>query len=107
MPPELQRPLPPFDPGATPGSSAGYVPQARILPADRTPAPEAVREDVLAVYVRDRGAWRPTVLTGWARLPDGTWAARLQLAVGAEPVWVAADGHTVQPVQVVDALPGR
>lgn len=105
--PELRRPLPPFDPGNVPGRSPEYVPQARILPADRTPAAGTVRKDVLAVYVRDRGQWRPTVLTGWARLPDGTWAARLQLEVGAEPVWVAADGHTVQPVQPVDALPGR
>lgn len=105
--PELRRPLAPFDPGNTPGSSAEYVPQARIVPADRVPVPEVIREDMLAVYVRDRGRWRPTVLTGWARLADGTWAARLQLVVGTEPVWIAADGHTVQPVQVVDALPGR
>lgn len=78
-----------------------------MLPADRVPAAEAVREDVLAVYVRDRGMWRPTVLTGWARLADGTWAARLQLEAGGEPVWIAADEHTVQPVQAVDSLPAR
>ena len=104
--PELRRPLPPFDPGNIPGTSAEYLPQARILPAEQVPAAETVREDMLAVYVRDRGRWRPTVLTGWAPLAYG-WAARLQLAAGAEPVWIEADTHVLAPVQVVDALPGR
>lgn len=102
--PELRRPLPPFTVDIPdPGQADGYLPQARVLTAEQVPAADSVREDLLAVYVRDRGRWRPTVLTGWAPLVHG-WAARLQLELGGEPVWIEADAHTVVPVQAVDAV---
>lgn len=105
--PELRRPLPPFTEDIPdPGQSLGYVPQARILTGDDVPADADVREDLLAVYIRDRGRWRPTVLTGWAPRHPG-WAARLQLELGQPPVWIDSSPHVLVPVQAVDAVPER
>ncbi|MFD7645753.1 hypothetical protein ACFV4P_34495 [Kitasatospora sp. NPDC059795] len=80
------------------------LPQARIISTDEVVG--EVWEDLLAVHVRTHGRWRPTVLTGWSRLRDGNWAARLQPEHGGLPVWIAQDSHVLQPVQAIDSLTG-
>ncbi|MFI5534480.1 hypothetical protein ACIA8O_38695 [Kitasatospora sp. NPDC051853] len=104
--PDLRRPLVPLLPAdEIPDPGNPYLPAVRRVAEAELATAKEPRPDLLAVYVRATGRWRPTVLTGWRQLASGEWMARVQSGLDREPVWVHVDLHTLVPAPVADALP--
>lgn len=104
--PRLCRPLDPFLPaGEIPDPGNPYLPAIRRVSAAELAGAQEVRPDLLAVYVRITGRWRPAVLTGWRQLATGEWVAQVRSGLEREAVWIHVDSHTLVPVPVADALP--